>query len=864
MADNLSVKITADVADLQAKLAIAKAQYSALISELNKGAREAANNGLSDKLSPDLLRVAEAATAAQAKMKSLRAELKAAGADALHTHGPLGDLTQMFGVAREAAGMFGVALSAGAIVEFGKQALENAASIQEEADMLGISTTALQAYQYAARDSGVATDQADMFLRRFIANLGAAEESGAGPAAKAIERLGLTVDQLAADPSNAVYVFAAALERIKDPAERARIEMELGGRAGQDVNAMLDKLAPGYDAVATAARNAGQMLDPGTNAAAAQAKIDLNELGTVVENVATNSLVSLINEGKLAGLTLEGLGSIALATIDKLSSIKDTTFPRVDRYAAGSDGPEGFGTPQSWMAKPTAPNIAPPQIQTTEEVSRAAELARRIADVQIEGAQRVRELRVEAAERTNETLYNLGQKSLDDMLAQATKLENDRYQIELDGLKNRIKADQGDKAALAKDNSDMEVMEQEHKNRLSQIDDQGQEKRRQQQQADLQDAIKASTDKLQVDTSAVEAAYKAHQIGIADREKLELSLTAATEKDVLSRLDAEIKGLAAGTEAYALAMKQRRELVDQFAKDTQRIIDTAADESAQKWQKAWGSITQSVNSAFEGMMTRQEKFGVAADKLLGDLLRKGIMSVAGGVEDRLGNALGGALNGALGVNLSIGGTGAGDGKQNLLETNIQSLTLATLRQTTAAIAGATALTSNTTSQATNVVANTVQTDSNTLAVTANTTALTAAASASGGSGLESLIVGAASIFGLGGIVQGFFGGSGGSGGSSGASAGKLPSFAVGAWDLPRSMIAEVHKGEMIVPAGPAEAFRSGTGFGGGDTHIHVHHHINAVDGESVRRLVNHPTHARNIAESVAAQFDKHPNLRPKY
>lgn len=42
---------------------------------------------------------------------------------------------------------------------------------------------------------------------------------------------------------------------------------------------------------------------------------------------------------------------------------------------------------------------------------------------------------------------------------------------------------------------------------------------------------------------------------------------------------------------------------------------------------------------------------------------------------------------------------------------------------------------------------------------------------------------------------------------------KLPGFATGAYNLPNDMIAQVHKGEMIIPADLAERMRGGSGFG---------------------------------------------------
>lgn len=69
----------------------------------------------------------------------------------------------------------------------------------------------------------------------------------------------------------------------------------------------------------------------------------------------------------------------------------------------------------------------------------------------------------------------------------------------------------------------------------------------------------------------------------------------------------------------------------------------------------------------------------------------------------------------------------------------------------------------------------------------------------------------------------------------------LPSFDVGAYNLPSDTIARVHKGETILPARAAESFRSaiegrsgiGAGSGGGQP---IQINIHAVDAQSVARL----------------------------
>ena len=70
----------------------------------------------------------------------------------------------------------------------------------------------------------------------------------------------------------------------------------------------------------------------------------------------------------------------------------------------------------------------------------------------------------------------------------------------------------------------------------------------------------------------------------------------------------------------------------------------------------------------------------------------------------------------------------------------------------------------------------------------------------------------------------------------------LASFDTGAWSLPVDMIAQVHQGEMIVPAGPAAAFRSALSGGDGGGSVQVHHATNftvqAIDAAGVKQFFN--------------------------
>lgn len=85
-----------------------------------------------------------------------------------------------------------------------------------------------------------------------------------------------------------------------------------------------------------------------------------------------------------------------------------------------------------------------------------------------------------------------------------------------------------------------------------------------------------------------------------------------------------------------------------------------------------------------------------------------------------------------------------------------------------------------------------------------------------------------------------------------AVASAIPSFAIGSWSLPSDMVAQVHKGEMIVPAGAAATFRDAMAGGGSSGAVHVHHqtsfNVTAMDSGDVKRFFG--KHSRAILGAI--------------
>jgi hypothetical protein len=85
----------------------------------------------------------------------------------------------------------------------------------------------------------------------------------------------------------------------------------------------------------------------------------------------------------------------------------------------------------------------------------------------------------------------------------------------------------------------------------------------------------------------------------------------------------------------------------------------------------------------------------------------------------------------------------------------------------------------------------------------------------------------------------------------------LPAFAVGADNIPHDMVAQIHKGEMIVPAAGAEAIRSGKLGGGGGQQLHLT--IHAMDSQSVLTALHG---VRREAASLFSATTSEFNLQP--
>jgi hypothetical protein len=637
---NIEIKITAETTQLQAQLAIAKAQFAQTQKALNDLAKEAQKNGLSDGLKADMAKASEAMLAAKNNVTGLTKEMKTASGGAHEFGGAIGALESVLGP------LVGF-LSVESVIRFGEANLEAAAHIEHEAQVLSMASTAYQAFSESARLAQVDTGLVEMALRKFNAVQGAALE-GTNAQSKAFRELGVDASLPAEE---AIPAVARALLDLQNEAEKARLETELFGKSGEELNPVLEQWARGTGDLKKQLSDLGVILDPTVTKAAEETEGKFTEFFDRMKTQWTPAAVAL--SGALADILefmQEDPAAVNLPLGHKPSqdwSGSSGNFGGSSPGAQFSRTPEQV-TEQADVARLIDLDAKMAQRQKlTEDIAKAqktlneaqaqgdtagvktsaqavADLKKQLDDLDKDhGADKARKgadqlvqiyaqsnlKRIEGEQATNQFLYDMGQRSLDEFTAQAKKLENDRYAIELDGLKKKEAIDRSNANIFKQDMANEAVLAQEHANRLTQIEQQAQQKKRQIALTDLQDFISEEDARLEAAKEAFSNELKNHQITEQKEHDLEVALTKAIEAEILRRFDAEHAGLVKGTDAYAQAMKQRQAIVQQFDKSVQKANDALVTEQMEKWHQLSQSIFGSVNSAIHGVMFQGDTFG---------------------------------------------------------------------------------------------------------------------------------------------------------------------------------------------------------------------------------------------------------------
>lgn len=193
------------------------------------------------------------------------------------------------GIKKAGAAILGAVAATGivdmaiAFKDMGKAALDAAGGLGEAAAAVGVSTTALQEYRYAATQVGLSTEEMDKGLEQLTRRLGDAA-LGVKEPAEALKRLGISLDDIKGkDAGDVIPLIAEGMKGIPDPAQRAAIAVDLFGRAGQKMATLLGGGAAGVNELRKAAQELGIVMTESEIAKADEAADKLAALNAVIE-----------------------------------------------------------------------------------------------------------------------------------------------------------------------------------------------------------------------------------------------------------------------------------------------------------------------------------------------------------------------------------------------------------------------------------------------------------------------------------------------------------------------------------------------------------------------------------------------------
>ena len=291
--NTLSVKITADVIDLQTKFVTAKAEVSALTKEMNDLAKQSAQGILDPAGLAQLQDVSRQFLEAKQAAAELSQELKGTheagvnlGEGLAEIRGQISNAFELTGIAAAYEGI----LKVGEVIE---QLGERATQIHAMSDVLGVTTDQFQAMSLAAAEGGTSVEVLARASERLIALLAEAR-SGSGAAEQKLFDLGATLEQIK-DPTFQINDLLGVLhDRLLNTATSQDtmnvLIKDFGPRA-----ALAAEAIKAYDGSLGGVAASGARVSALTTEhiqKAHEEAVAWDELKTRIENLSTKALIS--------------------------------------------------------------------------------------------------------------------------------------------------------------------------------------------------------------------------------------------------------------------------------------------------------------------------------------------------------------------------------------------------------------------------------------------------------------------------------------------------------------------------------------------------------------------------------------------
>jgi len=240
------------------------------------------------------------------------------------------------------------AIGALALAGVAKDALAYASSLGEVSQQIGVTTKDLQVFQYAGSQVGLTNDEVREGLTKLTRTLGEAA-TGSVRAQKALMLVGYSqkeVESGSIKTGDAVRKIADFLAKIPSPTQRAAVELELFGRAGQRLDTLLSGGSSAIDELSRAAEKLGIVLsdeqiqkadDTADKLESVKRVLEANIASVVADNA--QSILGLASAlGSLTGQIVQFLGSNPQLALSIIGGIAGGRFGGPIGAAVGAIG----------------------------------------------------------------------------------------------------------------------------------------------------------------------------------------------------------------------------------------------------------------------------------------------------------------------------------------------------------------------------------------------------------------------------------------------------------------------------------------------------------------------------------------------
>lgn len=341
MGSSLEVKVTSDIVDLQAKMAVAKAEVQSYAAEMRNLAQQISSGAIGtqsaelQQVTEDFLHAKEKAAELAEQMKGVREAGGGVGEALEDIHGKISTAFEVTGIA---AAYEAIKSVAEAIEQIGEEAVK----VRSMSDVLGVSTDQFQAMQHAAEDAGVGEEQLTHAGERLVSILTEAR-NGTGSAIEKLLQLGVSAEQVH-DPA---FQLNDLLQVLHERLESAGTKQEtmnalivaLGSRAALAAEA-IKEYDGSVEGVARVMERLNGLTDDQIDRLA-KSKAAVNEATTSWKNYFLQLLLGSeqMDTKGMNALTMSNIGSpqqaqSSVASMNPLSGLAEQASATADEIAA--------------------------------------------------------------------------------------------------------------------------------------------------------------------------------------------------------------------------------------------------------------------------------------------------------------------------------------------------------------------------------------------------------------------------------------------------------------------------------------------------------------------------------------------------